>query len=197
MFSLTPRSGRLLDFASSVEFPWRSGEGVFQARPVGLNTRPSRTTRQSVFDTLFRIACLHTKPKRRNSLALLHLKLTHPRLTLALLFGSDFSRQLCYDHCSSKGAAFMATQYSFECFCSADVDLDYKRHGDGAVCDMACLGDEVGAPRASGFGEQDRGSGVDIDHACARDEQQIKGSLCRRSTRRTNDLARRVSVTVL
>lgn len=38
----------------------------------------------------------------------------------------------------------MATQFGYECFCSTDVDLDYERHGDGAVCEMDCLGDEVG-----------------------------------------------------
>lgn len=41
----------------------------------------------------------------------------------------------------------MALQYGFECWCSADEDLDYERHnqriGEDAVCDMPCLGDEV------------------------------------------------------
>ncbi|CAN0435073.1 unnamed protein product, partial [Hapterophycus canaliculatus] len=46
----------------------------------------------------------------------------------------------CYDHCAALGATFMATQYSFECFCSSDEELEYERHGEG-VCDMPCIGD--------------------------------------------------------
>ncbi|CAM9378424.1 unnamed protein product, partial [Ectocarpus sp. 8 AP-2014] len=53
------------------------------------------------------------------------------------LMTADF----CYEYCSEIGAAYMATQYAFECFCSADEDLDYERHGT-AMCDMACWGDE-------------------------------------------------------
>lgn len=55
--------------------------------------------------------------------------------------------QLCLDYCTDLGAAFMATQFGFECWCSADDDLDYERHyelvGEDAVCDAVCTGDEV------------------------------------------------------
>ena len=37
----------------------------------------------------------------------------------------------------------MATQFGYECWCSSDGMLEYERHGDGAVCDYPCLGDEV------------------------------------------------------
>lgn len=41
----------------------------------------------------------------------------------------------------------MATQFGFECWCSADEFLDYERHYEmndaDAVCDMPCRGDEV------------------------------------------------------
>ena len=50
--------------------------------------------------------------------------------------------QLCYKHCADNGAAFMATQFSYECFCSEHYDLDYERHGE-TECDMTCMGDEV------------------------------------------------------
>lgn len=54
---------------------------------------------------------------------------------------------MCFDHCTDNGAAFMATQWGFECWCSSDGGLDYNRHyemmGDEAVCDMPCMGDKV------------------------------------------------------
>jgi len=39
----------------------------------------------------------------------------------------------------------MATQYGKECWCAEEVDVekDFGRHGDGAVCDYPCTGDEV------------------------------------------------------
>eukprot|EP00903_Cladosiphon_okamuranus_P006097 g6007.t1 len=62
------------------------------------------------------------------------------RVLFDKLDSPDMTTELCLEHCS--GAAFMATQYSYECFCSTDEDLEYDRYGDGAVCDMNCLGDE-------------------------------------------------------
>ena len=54
---------------------------------------------------------------------------------------------MCLDYCVGLGAAYMATQYGYECWCSADSGLDYNRHydvvGEDAVCDMNCWGDEV------------------------------------------------------
>lgn len=54
---------------------------------------------------------------------------------------------MCLNHCLSLGAAFMATQFGFECWCSSEVDLDYERHFDligvDAVCDMSCQGNTV------------------------------------------------------
>lgn len=72
------------------------------------------------------------------------------------MLGFVFVRQVCYDHCFSKGAAFMAAQFSFACFCSTDEDLEYERHGDGAVCDMDCIGDEVSVTRRCNFEEHHR-----------------------------------------
>lgn len=47
----------------------------------------------------------------------------------------------------AQGAAFMATQWGIECWCSADVNLDYERHLEGygvdPVCDMFCQGNPV------------------------------------------------------
>lgn len=57
--------------------------------------------------------------------------------------------QMCYEHCFSKEATYMATQYGFECWCSHETDLDYARHSDdmegrdNSLCTMACEGDEV------------------------------------------------------
>lgn len=51
--------------------------------------------------------------------------------------------QKCYEHCMDKGAEYMATQWARECFCSDNKDLEYDRHGSGAVCDMACTGEKV------------------------------------------------------
>lgn len=39
----------------------------------------------------------------------------------------------------------MATQYGNECWCSREGILDYERHGEDAVCDYPCAGDEVNA----------------------------------------------------
>ncbi|CAM9398392.1 unnamed protein product, partial [Pylaiella littoralis] len=61
---------------------------------------------------------------------------------------SDMTTEVCLEHCTSLGAAFMATQYGFECWCSADGGLDYERHyeivGEDAVCDFLCHGDNCG-----------------------------------------------------
>eukprot|EP00752_Nemacystus_decipiens_P008156 g7295.t1 len=55
--------------------------------------------------------------------------------------------KMCFDYCTELGAAFMATQWGFECWCSPDGGLDYNRHydmiGEDAVCDMPCMGDET------------------------------------------------------
>ncbi|CAM9398466.1 unnamed protein product, partial [Pylaiella littoralis] len=60
---------------------------------------------------------------------------------------SDMTTEVCLEHCTSLGAAFMATQYGFECWCSADGGLDYERHyeivGEDAVCDFFCHGDDT------------------------------------------------------
>eukprot|EP00903_Cladosiphon_okamuranus_P006095 g6005.t1 len=50
---------------------------------------------------------------------------------------------VCFQHCYSQGATHMATQYSWECWCAFDGLLDYERHGDGAVCNYPCNGDET------------------------------------------------------
>ncbi|CAM9703874.1 unnamed protein product [Ectocarpus fasciculatus] len=52
------------------------------------------------------------------------------------------SAEKCYEHCMEKGAEYMATQWARECFCSDNKDLEYDRHGSGAVCDMECTGVE-------------------------------------------------------
>lgn len=49
--------------------------------------------------------------------------------------------QMCSEHCG--GAAFMATQYGDECWCSEDEDLDYGRHKPSGDCNMPCFGDSV------------------------------------------------------
>lgn len=36
----------------------------------------------------------------------------------------------------------MATQFGSECWCSAERDLDYTRHGDVGTCDKYCAGDK-------------------------------------------------------
>ena len=55
--------------------------------------------------------------------------------------------QKCLEYCAELGAAYMATQWGFECWCSPDGGLDYNRHyeihGEDAVCDFPCMGDEV------------------------------------------------------
>ncbi|CAM9333781.1 unnamed protein product [Ectocarpus sp. 13 AM-2016] len=55
--------------------------------------------------------------------------------------------QVCLAHCTELGAVFMATQFGFECWCSADELLGYERHYEmndaDAVCDMSCRGDKV------------------------------------------------------
>lgn len=54
---------------------------------------------------------------------------------------------MCLEHCTALDAAFMATQWGVECWCSLDCGLDYNRHygviGEDAVCDIECEGDEV------------------------------------------------------
>lgn len=37
----------------------------------------------------------------------------------------------------------MATQFGSECWCEDAVELKYERHGDNAICDYPCTGDEV------------------------------------------------------
>eukprot|EP00903_Cladosiphon_okamuranus_P020893 g19186.t1 len=60
----------------------------------------------------------------------------------------DMTHGVCLAYCTELGAAFMATQYGFECWCSSDGGLDYNRHyeitGEDAVCNMLCEGDECG-----------------------------------------------------
>ncbi|CAM9420102.1 unnamed protein product [Ectocarpus sp. 6 AP-2014] len=62
-------------------------------------------------------------------------------------FVSATGVQVCLAHCTELGAAFMATQFGFECWCSADELLDYERHYEmndaDAVCDMSCRGDKT------------------------------------------------------
>eukprot|EP00752_Nemacystus_decipiens_P013638 g12091.t1 len=64
-----------------------------------------------------------------------------------MLRDSDLTTEVCLDYCTRLGAAFMATQWGFECWCSPDGGLDYNRHydmvGEDAVCDMPCMGDET------------------------------------------------------
>eukprot|EP00752_Nemacystus_decipiens_P005019 g4559.t1 len=54
--------------------------------------------------------------------------------------------EVCRDYCTGLGAAFMAVQYAFQCFCSPDANLDYDRHnditGEVPVCNKLCVGDE-------------------------------------------------------
>ncbi|CAM9939120.1 unnamed protein product, partial [Hapterophycus canaliculatus] len=50
--------------------------------------------------------------------------------------------QVCFEHCSATGAAYMATQFGVECWCSREGALDYGRHGEGGICDYRCVGDE-------------------------------------------------------
>lgn len=50
--------------------------------------------------------------------------------------------QFCYDHCVSLGAPLMATQWSIECWCAEEVEVDFDRHGE-AECDHRCAGDKV------------------------------------------------------
>ena len=54
---------------------------------------------------------------------------------------------MCQEFCTELGAVYMATQFGFECWCSADESLDYERHfeaaGVNATCDLKCGGDEV------------------------------------------------------
>ncbi|CAN0267948.1 unnamed protein product, partial [Laminaria digitata] len=53
--------------------------------------------------------------------------------------------QECHTHCDGMAAAYMATQYGSECWCSKEGMLDYERHGDKASrvgkCDLYCNGD--------------------------------------------------------
>eukprot|EP00752_Nemacystus_decipiens_P013640 g12093.t1 len=60
---------------------------------------------------------------------------------------SDMTTKVCLDYCTGLGSAYAATQYGYECWCSADHGLDFNRHydmiGEDAVCDMLCLGDET------------------------------------------------------
>ena len=74
-----------------------------------------------------------------------------PSLFVWFCVSQPLLHQLCYKHCADKGAAFMATQFSYECFCSEHWDLDYERHGE-TECDMACMGDEVRESALGGAG---------------------------------------------
>eukprot|EP00903_Cladosiphon_okamuranus_P020892 g19185.t1 len=68
---------------------------------------------------------------------------------------ADMTHEVCLDYCTDLGAAFMATQYGFECWCSSDGRLDYDRHdhitGEDAMCDMPCNGDESESEICGGF----------------------------------------------
>ena len=86
-------------------------------------------------------------PHAQNPSSLLGRVLLMFLLLLLLLLLSMIRLQVCYEYCTELGAAFMATQWGFECWCSPDGGLDYNRHyeitGEDAVCDMPCMGDEV------------------------------------------------------
>ena len=60
--------------------------------------------------------------------------------------------QVCLEHCKQEGAAYMATQYGYECWCYVNGRADFDRHGDGAVCDIPCQGNEVPLPLLLRFG---------------------------------------------
>ncbi|CAM9748181.1 unnamed protein product [Pylaiella littoralis] len=55
---------------------------------------------------------------------------------------SVMTTEVCYQHCFDRGATFMATQFGSECWCEDTVELKYERHGDNAICDYPCTGDE-------------------------------------------------------
>eukprot|EP00752_Nemacystus_decipiens_P001998 g1921.t1 len=57
---------------------------------------------------------------------------------------TDFKRvkaDFCYDYCVSLGAPFMATQWSAECWCADEVEVEFDRHGR-AECNYPCVGDK-------------------------------------------------------
>ncbi|CAM9746286.1 unnamed protein product, partial [Ectocarpus fasciculatus] len=80
-------------------------------------------------DAYTRVGCFSDKQEDR----VLESKEKSPYMTTAM----------CYEHCFSKGATYMATQYGSECWCSHDTDLDFARHSnaDNGLCTMACDGD--------------------------------------------------------
>ncbi|CAN0468079.1 unnamed protein product [Ectocarpus sp. 12 AP-2014] len=51
---------------------------------------------------------------------------------------------ILYDYCTTKDATLMATQYAIECWCTSEPEdqVNYARHGEGALCDYDCAGDE-------------------------------------------------------
>eukprot|EP00752_Nemacystus_decipiens_P013637 g12090.t1 len=70
----------------------------------------------------------------------------HDRVLGDVLRDADsMTTEVCFDYCTELGAAFMATQWAEECWCSPDGGLDYNRHngtiGVNAECDMPCTGD--------------------------------------------------------
>eukprot|EP00903_Cladosiphon_okamuranus_P018810 g17302.t1 len=56
----------------------------------------------------------------------------------------NVTADFCYDYCVEKGAPLMATQFSIECWCAEEVEVDFGRHGR-AECNFPCAGnaDEV------------------------------------------------------
>ncbi|CAM9258580.1 unnamed protein product [Ectocarpus sp. 4 AP-2014] len=56
----------------------------------------------------------------------------------------EMTTEFCYDYCVTKDATLMATQYGIECWCTSEPEdqVDYARHGEGALCNYDCAGDE-------------------------------------------------------
>eukprot|EP00904_Undaria_pinnatifida_P006971 jgi/Undpi1/3403/HiC_scaffold_15.g06776.m1 len=66
------------------------------------------------------------------------------RILGSRLVSMEMTTMECHTHCDAMGAAYMATQYGTECWCSKNGLLDFERHGDGVgKCDSYCGGDEM------------------------------------------------------
>eukprot|EP00904_Undaria_pinnatifida_P006963 jgi/Undpi1/3397/HiC_scaffold_15.g06770.m1 len=66
------------------------------------------------------------------------------RILGSRLVSLNLTTMECHTHCDAMGAAYMATQYGTECWCSNNGLLDFERHGDGVgKCDSYCGGDEM------------------------------------------------------
>ncbi|CAN0317675.1 unnamed protein product, partial [Ectocarpus fasciculatus] len=57
--------------------------------------------------------------------------------------GQEMTTEFCFNYCVGLDALWMATQYGIECWCTAEAELDYARHGEGAQCNYDCAGDET------------------------------------------------------